>query len=128
MRGRVSLAASAMLVVACGSALDQADKGWTTATSNLQVCNDDPSIAATFPAPSSYVAESKCETVFLSALQAISWPDSVAADVTALENDVATEAGIEAMGQVPSVSQSQHYIADRQQLDDDLARQRLSQT
>jgi hypothetical protein len=71
----------------------------------------------------------ECDAAFASALQAITWPNSeLTQRATMIANDATTVASIEATGQVPPVMQTQQYINDRQQLDDDLARQRLSQS
>jgi hypothetical protein len=45
-----------------------------------------------------------------------------------LENDANSAAATEALGEVPAVVQTRKYIADKQTLDDALARQRLSQS
>ena len=111
-----------VMLAGCASALDQADKAYKTANTNLSACLTDPTRGAAVTSPPSFLPVSKCETAFVVELRAITWPTSgLTQDAAKLENDINTSHSIEAAGGVLTPAQIQQGIADRGQLDDDLA-------
>lgn len=125
MRARVVVALAAAVILTGCSALDTADDAWQAAASTHQDCVD-----AVPPTSLSaeYIAEAPCDSAFASALAAIAWPNTqLSQEALALENDAMIAAAAEAAGGVPTVAQTQQYITDKQTLDDDLARERLSE-
>jgi hypothetical protein len=124
VKAKVVALAVVVMLTGC-SALDTADDAWETAVSNHQDCID-----AVPPTSLSaeYVAEAPCESAFASALEAITWPNAqLGQEAQAVENHATIAAAALASGGVPAVAQSEQYIADKQTLDDDLARERLAE-
>lgn len=105
--------------------IDEADQSWTDAVSQREACEDGLPASQSLT-PAFDVASAQCDRAFVNALQAVTWPAEFLEEAERVENDAYTAANYESQGTPPPTAVSQQFLADYEQLDDDLARARLN--